>query len=60
VIDDDRDIDLRAGQEAVAERPADDPSPQSHDAVTPIGGTLQDDEGGRRRRWRLFRKGGDG
>jgi chromosome partitioning protein len=60
VIDDDRDIDIRAGQEAVAERPADDPSPQSHDAVTPIGGTLQDDEGGRRRRWRLFRKGGDG
>ena len=60
VIDDDRDIDIRAGQEAVVERPADDPVPQPHDAVTPIGGTLQDDEGGRRRRWRLFRKGGDG
>jgi chromosome partitioning protein len=60
VIDDDRDIDIRAGQEAVVDRPADDPVPQPHDAVTPIGGTLQDDEGGRRRRWRLFRKGGDG
>ena len=61
VIDDDRDIDIRAGREPLGNRsggPArEDPQ---HEAVAPIGATLEDAEGGRRRRWRLFRKGGEG
>lgn len=60
VIDDDRDIDIRAGQDPPVERGPDDGAGPPHDAVTPIGGTLHDEEGGRRRRWRLFRKRGDG
>jgi chromosome partitioning protein len=57
VIDDDRDIDIRAGREPPVER-----SPhasEQQDAITPIGATLEAEQGGRRRRWRLFRKGGE-
>jgi chromosome partitioning protein len=57
VIDEDADIDIRASQE---------PLVQHGDAFAPaeqpaeIGATLRDQTAGRKRRWRLFRKGGDG
>jgi chromosome partitioning protein len=56
VIDEDPDIDIEAGRE---EPP---PPPGSREPEEPgmaeIGATL-DDEKGRKRRWRIFRKGGD-
>jgi chromosome partitioning protein len=55
VIDEDSEIDIRAGQEQPPPREggtADEPEP------TDIGATLTDD-GDSRRRWRLFRKGGE-
>ena len=53
VIDENSDIDIEAGQEAP---PAE---PREHtEAMADIGATL-DEEHGRKRRWRMFRKGGD-
>jgi chromosome partitioning protein len=55
VIDEDADIDIRASQE---------PLVQHGDALAPaetqaeIGATLREQNQGRKRRWRLFRKGG--
>jgi chromosome partitioning protein len=52
VIDENSDIDIRAGQE-------DPPAPDEHvTGMADIGATL-DEEKGRKRRWRMFRKGGD-
>jgi hypothetical protein len=53
VIDDHPDIDIEAGKEA----PPPPPGPPEH-GMGDIGETL-DDEKGRKRRWRMFRKGGD-
>jgi chromosome partitioning protein len=53
VIDEDSDIDIEVGQEAPP------PPPEEHDeGMAAIGATL-DEEKGRKRRWRMFRKGGD-
>jgi chromosome partitioning protein len=54
VIDDDPDIDIRAGQEAPA-RPGAPPAEEPAE----IGATLHDPDHGTKRRWRLFRKGGE-
>jgi hypothetical protein len=52
VIDENSDIDIEAGQEAP-------PAPAEHrEGMADIGATL-DEEQGRKRRWRMFRKGGD-
>jgi chromosome partitioning protein len=53
VIDENPDIDIEAGQEAPP-APRDGPAAGMAD----IGATL-DEEKGRKRRWRMFRKGGD-
>jgi chromosome partitioning protein len=53
VIDEHPDIDIEAGKEA-APTP---PGPPEH-GMADIGQTLDDDKG-RKRRWRMFRKGGD-
>jgi chromosome partitioning protein len=55
VIDENSDIDIRAGQEQPP------PPPDEHadvEGMADIGATL-DEEKGRKRRWRMFRKGGD-
>jgi hypothetical protein len=55
VIDDDADIDIRAGQEAPPQIGAEPDQP----AMANIGATLEEN-GGRKRRWRrLFGKGGE-
>jgi chromosome partitioning protein len=54
VIDEDPDIDIVAGQEAPPPPPEDD----EHPGMAEIGATLGEDSG-RRRRWRIFRRGGD-
>jgi hypothetical protein len=56
VIDEDADIDIRASQEPLVQHggvltPSEQPAE--------IGATLRDPNQGRKRRWRLFRKGGD-
>ena len=53
VIDENSDIDIEAGQEAP---PA--PADEQREGMADIGATL-DEEQGRKRRWRMFRKGGD-
>jgi hypothetical protein len=53
VIDENSDIDIEAGQEAPPQ-----PTGEHHDGMADIGATL-DEEKGRKRRWRMFRKGGD-
>jgi chromosome partitioning protein len=53
VIDEISDIDIEAGQEAP---PA--PADEHREGMADIGATL-DEEQGRKRRWRMFRKGGD-
>ena len=53
VIDEHPDIDIEAGKEA----PPAPPGPPEH-GMADIGETL-DDEKGRKRRWRMFRKGGE-
>ena len=53
VIDENSDIDIEAGQEAPP-APADD----HREGMADIGATLDEDQG-RKRRWRMFRKGGD-
>jgi hypothetical protein len=53
VIDENRDIDIEAGQEEPPPPPGD-----RREGIAGIGATL-DEEKGRKRRWRMFRKGGD-
>lgn len=55
VIDEETDIDIRAGQEAPPPPPTPDEDPPG---MAEIGATLEEDPG-RKRRWRMFRKGGD-
>jgi chromosome partitioning protein len=56
VIDEANDIDIRAGQEEPPPPPGtEEPRP----GMSEIGATLEE-EPGRKRRWRMFRKGGDG
>ena len=55
VIDEETDIDIRAGQEAPPPPPG---SEEPRQGMGEIGATLQE-EPGRKRRWRMFRKGGD-
>jgi chromosome partitioning protein len=57
VIDEDADLDIRAGQEAPPRRPP-AVTPPKDEPSTEIGATLRDDDDDGRRRWRLFRKGG--
>jgi chromosome partitioning protein len=54
VIDEDPGIDIEAGQEA----PPPPPSEDEGSGMAEIGATLEED-GGRRRRWRMFRRGDD-
>ena len=53
VLDEHPDLDIEAGKEA----PPPPPGPPEH-GMADIGETLDDDKG-RKRRWRMFRKGGD-
>ena len=53
VIDEHSEIDIEAGQEAPPPPPG-----EQHEAMADIGATL-DEEHGKKRRWRMFRKGGD-
>ena len=53
VIDEHSEIDIEAGQEAPPPPPG-----EHHEGVADIGATL-DEEHGKKRRWRMFRKGGD-
>jgi chromosome partitioning protein len=55
VIDENPDIDIEASRE---EPPPPPGSREEHEGIANIGATL-DDERGRKRRWRMFRKGGD-
>jgi chromosome partitioning protein len=55
VIDENPDIDIEAGRE---EPPPPPGSEEQGEGMADIGATL-DDERGRKRRWRMFRKGGD-
>ena len=55
VIEEHPDIDIEASREETPPPPG---SRESDEGMTDIGATL-DDEGGRKRRWRMFRKGGD-
>jgi chromosome partitioning protein len=54
VIEEDPNVDLEAGQEAPPPPPGDDEDP----GMVEIGATLGEDSG-RRRRWRMFRRGGE-
>jgi chromosome partitioning protein len=54
VIDEDPDIDIEAGQETPPPPPGHDEDP----GMVEIGATLGEDSG-RRRRWRMFRRGGE-
>jgi chromosome partitioning protein len=56
VIDEHPDIDIEASREGPPPPPPG--SREAHEGMADIGATL-DDEGGRKRRWRMFRKGGD-
>ena len=53
VIDELSEIDIEAGQEAPPPPPG-----EHHEGMADIGATL-DEEHGKKRRWRMFRKGGD-
>ncbi len=53
VIDENSDIDIEAGQEAPPV-----PAEEHPEGMADIGATLDEDHG-RKRRWRMFRKGGD-
>ena len=55
VIDEEKDIDIRAGQEAPPPPPGPD---EQRPGTTVIGAPLEQDAGPTRR-WRMFRKGGD-
>jgi hypothetical protein len=56
VIDENPDIDIEAAREKAAPPPGS--TDDEKEGMTDIGATL-DDERGRKRRWRMFRKGGD-
>jgi chromosome partitioning protein len=58
VIGEDPEIDIEAGQEPLVQTQNGRVSPQGHEPVADIGGTLQDEGDSPKRRWRLFRKGG--
>jgi hypothetical protein len=58
VIGEDPEIDIEAGQEPLVQRQNGRVSPEGHEPVADIGGTLQDEGESPKRRWRLFRKGG--
>ncbi len=57
VIDDDADLDIEASKEPLVQRPQKG-VPADDQEVAEIGATLRDQDGGKRR-WRLFRKGGE-
>jgi chromosome partitioning protein len=57
VIDDDQDLDIKAGQEPLVQGPRRDEPDRDEPGEPSIGATLRED--GARRRWRLFRKGGE-
>jgi chromosome partitioning protein len=59
VIDEDRDIDIRASREPLVDRGSEPEEGTDEEAGSSerIGATLEDD--GPKRRWRLFRKGGE-
>lgn len=57
VIDDDQDLDIKAGQEPLVQGPQRDEPEREGSSEPSIGATLRED--GARRRWRLFRKGGE-
>jgi hypothetical protein len=59
VIDDDDDLDIKAANEPLVEIGSEPEPDTQREAVVPIGATLENEDGGTRRRWRLFRKGGD-
>jgi chromosome partitioning protein len=56
VIDEDADIDIRASQEPLVQHPG---ASLPAEEQAEIGATLRDPNKRRKRRWRLFRKGGD-
>jgi chromosome partitioning protein len=56
VIDEDADIDIRASQEPLVQHGVVSPAEEQAE----IGATLRDPNQGRKRRWRLFRRGGEG
>jgi chromosome partitioning protein len=61
VIDEDPEIDIRASREPLVDprhRSAGENEADAEPAATNIGATLEDDDA-RKRRWRLFRKGGE-
>jgi chromosome partitioning protein len=58
VIGEDPEIDIEAGQEPLVQTQNGRVSPEGHEPVADIGGTLKDEGDGPKRRWRLFRKGG--
>jgi hypothetical protein len=58
VIDEDADIDIRAAQEPLVQIPQRG-SPVAPEEPPEIGATLRDDDPNAKRRWRLFRKGGE-
>jgi chromosome partitioning protein len=55
VIDEEKDLDIKAGQEQPPRAPA---SPDEGSGMAEIGATLEEDTG-KKRRWRMFRKGGE-
>jgi chromosome partitioning protein len=55
VIDENSEIDIQGSREVA---PASPGSNEMHEGMADIGATL-DDESGHKRRWRMFRKGGD-
>jgi hypothetical protein len=57
VIGDDPEIDIEAGREPLVQTPNGRATSEEGEA-SDIGGTLQDEGDGPKRRWRLFRKGG--
>jgi hypothetical protein len=57
VIGEDPEIDIEAAKEPLVQANNGPVTPAGR-ADGDIGGTLQDEEGGPKRRWRLFRKGG--
>jgi chromosome partitioning protein len=55
VIDEEQDLDIKAGQEQPPRAPS---GPDEGSGMAEIGATLEEDTG-KKRRWRMFRKGGD-
>jgi hypothetical protein len=60
VIDEDADMATPDPSRPEPSTDASDPqADESHSAVADIGATLEDEDDSRKRRWRLFRKGGE-